>query len=143
MCAGDGVRFRPTPEYGAGFQATLFRPHRLASCPGNAISMKTRYSFEFQYNAGLANSTGSAGSASSVNSYKAQAQRDVVMRTLGPVLQQRLAANDANVRVLVSDSHKGANHKLVELVTTLEDAQIAPILKAFAEQYGVEVNAFE
>jgi hypothetical protein len=93
--------------------------------------MKTHYSFEFQYNAGSAISTST------------QAQRDEIMRTLGPVLQQRLAANDAHVRVLVSDSHKGASHKLVELITTLDDAQIAGVLKAFAEQYGVDVNAFE
>lgn len=90
--------------------------------------MKTNFSFEVQYGA-------SPGTA--------QAQRDEVMGTLGPLLQQRLAAEDGSARVLVSDSHKGADHKLVELVTTLQDAQITRILKAFSEQYGVKVNAFE
>jgi hypothetical protein len=90
--------------------------------------MKTNYSFELQYNASSAST---------------QAQRDDVMGTLGPLLQQRLATEDSSARVLVSDSHKGADHKLVELVTTLQDAQIARILKAFAGQYGVNVNALE
>jgi hypothetical protein len=94
----------------------------------NANQMKTNYSFEVQYNA-------SSGST--------QSQRDEVMGTLGPLLQQRLATEDGSARVLVSDSHKGGDHKLVELVTTLQDAQIARILKAFAEQFGVSVNAFE
>ena len=90
--------------------------------------MKTNYSFEVQYNA-------SPGTA--------QAQRDEVMGALGPLLQQGLAAEDSSARVLVSDRHKGADHKLVELVTTLRDAQIARILKTFTEQYGVSVSALE
>ena len=45
--------------------------------------------------------------------------------------------------VLVSDSQKGDNNKFVELVTTLQDAQIAKILKAFSEQHGVTVTALE
>lgn len=90
--------------------------------------MKTNYSFEVQYSA---------------NSGSAQAQRNEIMGALGPLLRQRLRAEDGNARVLVSDSHKGADHKLVELVTTLQDAQIARILKAFSSQCGVNVNAFE
>ena len=90
--------------------------------------MKTNYSFAVQYSA---------------NSGSAQAQRDEVMGALGPLLLQGLRDEDSNARVLVSDSHKGADHKLVELVTTLQDAQIARILKAFTEQYGVSVSAFE
>ena len=90
--------------------------------------MKTNYSFAVQYGA---------------NPGTAQEQRDEVMGALGPLLQQGLRAEDSNASVLVSDSHKGADHKLVELVTTLQDAQIARILKAFTEQYGVSVSAFE
>jgi hypothetical protein len=104
--------------------------HEAANTNANANvnRMKTNYSFEVQYNA---------------DSASTQARRDEVMGSLGPLLQQRLAAEDRQARVLVSDSHKGADHKLVELVTTLQDAQIARILQAFTEQYGVNVNAFE
>jgi len=45
--------------------------------------------------------------------------------------------------VVVSDSHKGSDNKIVKRVTTLQDPQIAAILKAFSEQHGVTVNALE
>jgi hypothetical protein len=90
--------------------------------------MKTHYSFEVQYDA---------------NSTRSQTQRDEVMGRLEPWLRQYLLAEDGDARVVISDSHKGAGHKLVELVTTLQDAQIARILQAFSKQYGVNVNAFE
>lgn len=92
------------------------------------MTMKTNFSFEVQY---LPASGG------------AQAERDAVMGDLGPRLQKLLAAGDSAASVQVSDSHKGGNHKIVELTTTLQDAQIEAILKAFSAQYGVRVNALE
>ena len=44
---------------------------------------------------------------------------------------------------MVSESHKGNGNKLVELTTTLADAQIAEILKVFSAQHGVVVAALE
>jgi hypothetical protein len=38
--------------------------------------------------------------------------------------------------VQVSESHRGANNKIVELVTTLWDGQIASALKRFCETHG-------
>ena len=72
-----------------------------------------------------------------------QAQRDEVMRSLETALQTLLAADDGAATVVVSDSHKGSDNKIVELLTTLQDPQIAKILKAFSEQHGVTVNALE
>lgn len=90
--------------------------------------MKTNFSFEVQYLA---------------QSDSTQAARDAVMEGLGPLLQTLLAAGDSAATVAVSDSHKGGGHKLVELTTTLQDAQIAAILKAFSAQHGVQVEALE
>jgi len=45
--------------------------------------------------------------------------------------------------VVVSDSHKGSDNKIVKLVTTLQDPQIAAALKAFSDQHGVTVTALE
>lgn len=92
------------------------------------MSQKTNFSFEVQYPA---------------QSATTQAQRDEVMSSLGPSLQALLAAAGSPATVVVSDSHKGSDHKIVELVTTLQDLQIAEILKAFSEQHGVTVNALE
>jgi hypothetical protein len=92
------------------------------------MTMKTNFSFEIQYLA---------------QSDSAQAERDAVMGDLGPRLQKLLAAGDPAASVQVSDSHKGSNHKIVELTTTLQDAQIEAILKAFSAQYGVRVDALE
>ncbi len=90
--------------------------------------MKTNFSFDVQY-AATSDST--------------QAQRDEVMESLGPSLQAMLAGQDKAASVMVSDSHKGEGNKLVELTTTLADAQIAEILKTFSEQHGVVIAAFE
>jgi hypothetical protein len=47
------------------------------------------------------------------------------MASLGPSLQKVFAATDPSATVAVSDSHKGSGNKIVELVTTLQDAEIA------------------
>lgn len=90
--------------------------------------MKTNFSFEIQYIAA---------------SQSSQAQRDEVMASLGPSLQALLAEQDRAAIVTVSDSHRGEGNKLVELTTTLGDAPIAEILKAFSARHGVVVCAFE
>jgi len=92
------------------------------------MTMKTNFSFEVQYPA---------------QSGSTQAERDNVMEGLGPLLLQLLATGDSAASVVVSDSHKGGGHKIVELTTTLQDAQIEKILKAFSAQYGVRVDALE
>ena len=92
------------------------------------MGLKTNFSFEVQYPAG---------------SDRSQAQRDELMDSLQTTLQQLLAAQDAEAEVLVSDSQRGSGNKLAELTTTLADAQLAAILKAFSEQHGVSVRAFE
>ncbi|WP_029527328.1 hypothetical protein [Polaromonas glacialis] len=92
------------------------------------MAQKTNFSFEVQYPA---------------DSSRSEAQRDQLMDSLQATLQQLLAAQDREAEVLVSDSHKGSGNKLVELTTTLEDAPLAGILKAFSGQHGVSVTAFE
>ena len=90
--------------------------------------MKTNFSFDIQYSAA---------------SQSTRAQRDELMDSLAPVLQALLAAQDKAATVTVSDSHRGDGNKLVELTTTLGDAGIADILKAFAARHGVVVTALE
>ena len=90
--------------------------------------MKTSFAFEVQYPA---------------DSDRTESERNEVMDSLQATLQQLLAAQDSAATVAVSDSHKGSGNKLVELTTTLEDAQIASVLKAFSDQHGVSVTALE
>lgn len=90
--------------------------------------MKTNFSFDIQYAA---------------TSHSTQAERDAVMTSLGPTLQALLREQDQAATVVVSDSHKGSDNKLVELTTTLGDAQIAQILKAFSARHGVLVTTFD
>jgi hypothetical protein len=92
------------------------------------MDIKTNFSFELYYAA---------------QATAAPVQRDEVMRTLGPSLQALLAAGDSTATVAVSDSHKGRDNKIVELVTTLQDAQIAEILKGFCDARGLTVDAVE
>ena len=92
------------------------------------MNMKTNFSFELYY----------AGSSTST-----QAQRDQVMRHLEPSLSALFTASDSTARVVVSDSHRGGNNQIVELVTTLQDTQIAEILKGFCDANGVTVTALE
>lgn len=90
--------------------------------------MKTNFSFEVQY---LARSGSS------------QAERDALMQALGPSLQALLAKDDPGATVQVSSSHRGSDNQLVELTTTLQDAQVAAVLQAFSGQHGVAVTALE
>lgn len=92
------------------------------------MSAKTNFSFEVQYVEGTAAGKG---------------ERDGVMASLGPSLQKLFAAGDPAAIVTVSDSHKGGDNKIIELVTTLEDGQIAGILQAFSGRHGVTVSALE
>ena len=92
------------------------------------MKQTTNYSFDVQYPA---------------NSDSTEAQRNEVMSALGPALQQLLAVNDSAATVVVSDSHKGSGNKIVELTTTLLDAQIAEVLQAFSGRHGVTVTAVE
>ena len=92
------------------------------------MNQKTNYSFDVQYPA---------------DSDRTEAQRNEVMSSLGPVLQQLLALHDSAATVVVSDSHKGSGNKIVELTTTLLDAQIAEVLQAFSGRNGVTVTAVE
>ena len=92
------------------------------------MSQKTNFSFEVQY-----------AEASSAG----KDERDGVMALLGPTLQTLFAAKDPAATVAVSDSHKGGGNKLIELVTTLQDGEIAAILQAFSGQHGVTVSALE
>ena len=92
------------------------------------MAQKTNFSFDVKY---LADSSSS------------KSQRDEVIGSLQATFEQLLAAQDPEVEVLVSDSHRGSDNKLVELTTNLGDAQLAVILKAFSEQHGVSVTAFE
>ena len=92
------------------------------------MGLNTNFSFEIQFLA---------------DSNRSEAQRDGVMDSLQPTLQQLLAAQDSQAEVVVSSSHRGSGSKLVELTTCLDDAQLAMLLKAFSEQHGVSVKAFD
>ena len=92
------------------------------------MSQKTNFSFDVYFPA---------------QSDRTEAQRNDVMAGLVPALQQLLAASDNAATVVVSDSHKGAGNKIVELTTTLQDARIAELLQAFSSRHGVTVTALE
>jgi hypothetical protein len=92
------------------------------------MSAKTHFSFDVQYAEGTR-----AG----------KDERDGVMASLGPSLQKLFAAGDPSATVTVSDSHKGGGNKIVELVTTLQDGEIARVLQDFSSQHGITVSALE
>lgn len=89
---------------------------------------QTHYSFEVQYPA---------------HASSPKAQRDELMAALGLSLQQLVAAQDSTARVTVSDSHKGEDHKLVELTTHLQNTPMSGILQTFSQRHGVIVTALE
>lgn len=91
------------------------------------MTTKTNFSFEIYY----------------AESSKAPPAGDDVMKTLGPSLQGLLAAKDSTAKVVVSDTHKGNGNKIVEITTTLQDAPLAEVLKAFADTHGLTVSALE
>ncbi|MES2512261.1 MAG: hypothetical protein V4625_20225 [Pseudomonadota bacterium] len=72
-----------------------------------------------------------------------QAAGEDVMTTLEATLTKLLAAEDGSAAVVASDSHKGSNHKIVEITTTLQDAPLADLLKAFGERQGLTISAAE
>ncbi len=92
-----------------------------------SMSTKTNFSFEIFY----------------AESSAPPPAGDEVMKTLGPSLQGLLAAKDSAATVVVSDTHKGSGNKIVEITTTLQDAQLAEVLKAFGESHGLTVSALE
>jgi hypothetical protein len=92
------------------------------------MNTKTNFSFELYY---------------AEPSTSTQTQRDQVMHTLEPSLKALFTASDSTATVTVSDSHKGSDNKIVELVTTLQDTRIAEIFKAFCDASGVTVTALE
>jgi dihydrodipicolinate synthase/N-acetylneuraminate lyase len=99
--------------------------------------MKTNFSFEVQHAA--PSETSALQRAASGTA----AERDELMHKLQPLLTAQFEPLDAAAVVQVSDSHRGANNKLVELVTTLADEQIAGVLKRFCEVHGVTITALE
>ncbi len=70
-------------------------------------------------------------------------QRNEVMRKLELSLNNALKTQDGTAVVTVSDSHKGSYNKLIELVTTLTNAQIGETLKQFCQQTGLTMTALE
>ena len=92
------------------------------------MAPRTNYEFEVYYPAHASNPL---------------AERDDLMAMLGPVLQALLAEKDSAAHVAVSNSPKGSQHKLVELSTTLGDAQMAEMLQALSLRHGVVVSALE
>ena len=92
------------------------------------MNTKTNFSFELFYEERTAITTD---------------QRNDVMRKLEATLADAFKANDAAAVITVSDSHKGSQNKIVELVTAQTDAQIEETLKMFAQQTGLTVTALE
>lgn len=88
----------------------------------------TNFSFELYYSA---------------TSVADAAQRDAVMQQLGSSLQALLSAQDNSAKVTVSDSHKGSDNKIVELVTTLPDPSVVKIVKGFCDASGLTMDVVE
>lgn len=71
------------------------------------------------------------------------AERDAVLDKAGPALQALFAAQDKDAALSLNESRKGSGNRILELATTLDDAQIAHILKPFSEQHGLSISALE
>jgi hypothetical protein len=99
--------------------------------------MKTNFSFDVHYSASSGRAPGHVAAGAT------PAQREDVMRRLQALLQAQFEPLDAGATVQATDSQRGASHKIVELVTTLPDDQIATVLKAFCETHGVTISALE
>ena len=89
---------------------------------------KTNFSFELQY---------AALSPVSLE------QRNTFMTTLEAKLLALLNVNDPTATVVIYNSHKGNDNKILELVTTASDAEIAALLKTFCSDNGIDVSALE
>lgn len=99
--------------------------------------MKTNFSFEVRYAAELDDAPNKPATGAT------PAQREAVMQGLQALMQAQFGALDPAATVQVSDSHKGATHKIMEMVTTLQDDQIANALKVFCDAHGVVITALE
>jgi hypothetical protein len=89
---------------------------------------KTRFSFNIQYIAG---------------STTPKVERDQRMNDLGPKRQALLTMNDAHAQVITSNSQRGNENKIVDLISAQSDAQIAALLTAFCALHGVVVTAVD
>lgn len=92
------------------------------------MSPKTSFSFEVQY---------------APDSKTPYAARDAALDKAESALQALFTAQDKGAAVSLSDSQKGSGNRILELVTTLGDAQIADILKTFSEQHSLSISALE
>jgi hypothetical protein len=92
------------------------------------MALKTNFSFDIYYN------DRSAGT---------QSQRDAVMGTLGPSLLALLEPKDSAAKVAISESHKGDGNKLVEITTSLPEAEMDALLKQFCDSNGVAIAVLE
>lgn len=92
------------------------------------MNPKTNFSFELQY---------------AQDAKTPYAERDAALDKAGPALQALFAARDKGAVISLNDSQKGSGNRILELATTLDDAQIAGILKEFSEQYGLSISALE
>ena len=92
------------------------------------MTAKTHFSFELFY---------------PEQSATTQLQRDQVMQPLEQSLAVLFVSSDAAATVAVSSSHKGQDNKIVEVVTVLQDARIAEMLKGFCSQNGLIWEALE
>lgn len=99
--------------------------------------MKTNFSFEVQYAMRPGAGAGQPAAGGT------PAQREDVMQKLQALLTAQFEPLDAAATVQVSESHRGPNNKIVELVTTLQDEQIASALKSFCDAHGVTITALE
>jgi hypothetical protein len=99
--------------------------------------MKTNFSFEVQYIASPGSGAGQPQASGKPG------RHDDVMPRLQALLMAQFKPLDAAATVQVSENHRGANNKIVELVTTLQDEQIAGVLKTFCDAYGVKIAALE
>lgn len=98
--------------------------------PGAHLGMaiKTNFSFDIYFND---------------QSNSNQSQRDAVMENLGPSLLALLAAKDSAAKVAISESHRGDGNKLVEITTSLPEADMDALLKQFCASNGVAIAVLE
>lgn len=92
------------------------------------MALKTNFSFDIYYND---------------QSASTQSQRDAVMGKLGPSLLALLAPKDSAAKVAISESHKGDGNKLVEITTSLPEADVDALLKQFCDSNGVAIALLE
>jgi hypothetical protein len=92
------------------------------------MNPKTSFSFELQY---------------APDAKTPYADRDTALGKAEPALQALFAAQDKGAAVSLNNSQKGSGSRILELSTTLDDAQIAVILKTFSEQNGLSISALE